>query len=172
MRHWTTCVPWGSLRLMLILIPIDIGINQSDETEKTRQVQKIFTLFSKASSVVVWLGAAYKDTTAAVDYLSLPGEERSAMKQATFYSSPDSMERMQMYEICQGLIDLCCRPWIRRVWVQQEVIAPQNMCRYTAGLLECQFLFTKPVRLRCTNSARLSPRRLHSHRRSCTQLQC
>jgi hypothetical protein len=102
-------------------------INQRDEAEKNVQVQKMFTIYRQASATMAWLGEAGTDTPIAIDCLT---DERRLEGKADVLTY-----NQRLYE---GLADLYTRPWIRRVWVQQEVMASKNLL-LRCGHLEIPF---------------------------------
>lgn len=109
-------------------------INQRNNEEKSFQVQNIFVVFSKALTVLAWLGEEIGSTTDAVQLLRAGAKKRASEVGLPKPTTGDehlvasvSRERdlagpITLEEIA-GLEDLCRRPWISRAWVQQEVFA-------------------------------------------------
>jgi hypothetical protein len=86
-----------------------VCINQDDDDEKSSQVQRMATIFSKSVMTIVYLGPAAEHTALAMEHLK--------PKSRDVESEDESRSRL----LLAGLIDIYTRPWMRRVWVQQEV---------------------------------------------------
>ncbi|KAK5709982.1 hypothetical protein LTR17_019311 [Elasticomyces elasticus] len=84
-------------------------INQFDKYEKSAQVRNMFTIYHKAQRVLAWLGHEGIGTADAITKAT-----------QSWDTKPDSHE-------INALADLCFRSWARRVWVQQEVFAAQDL---------------------------------------------
>lgn len=84
-----------------------VCINQQDQKEKGKQVQSMAKIYSKASSVIVWLGEATLDSGQALEEIRMAaaGEE-----QRTKHSSNES-----------AIFGLLERPWFQRIWVRKQV---------------------------------------------------
>ncbi|KAK3655673.1 hypothetical protein LTR56_003322 [Elasticomyces elasticus] len=90
-------------------------IYQCDDSEKSAQVRTMFTIYHKAQRVLAWLGHEGVRTGEAID-------------KATQSSDMDS----ESHEVAEwhdtvALVDLCLRPWARRIWIQQEVFAAKEL---------------------------------------------
>ena len=85
-------------------------INQEDFAEKSKQIQIMLLIFSKAKRVIAWLGRS-KD-----------GAEESLMRKV-------AQSQRQAFEQCdQAATDqLIRRPWFSRTWVRQEVFAATDL---------------------------------------------
>ena len=81
-----------------------ICINQSDNYERQYQVSRMGHIYSKASNVVAWLGAASYESDLAVAYLN----------NAELFLPDDG-------EALAAVSDLLQRPYWRRVWIVQEL---------------------------------------------------
>lgn len=80
-------------------------IHQSDDEEKSQQVQKILSIFSRASRVIIWLGDAGPHTAAAIRCMNEGFCDLLGMGLADFTE-----------DVWDGLCDLYSRPWIFRIW--------------------------------------------------------
>ena len=100
-------------------------INQADDTEKSFQVRNMFMMYSRASTVVVWLGEAGQHTESAIKYARVEHQRRQRCSSAV---PKDGQNWPAM--IYDGLVELVSRDWIRRVWVQQEIFAARNSVIY------------------------------------------
>lgn len=118
-------------------------INQYDVTEKGHQVLQMFHLYKKATTVVVWLGAAGKNTKIASQLLTrydqgegldlygietAEGQEVHPFLNPIGKMSPADPARLSeiyktLHRVWDGLEDLLGRPWLRRTWVIQELSA-------------------------------------------------
>jgi len=114
-------------RLEIDALCHDTGIKQTDEEEKSHQVQKMFTIFNKASQVLVWLGEAGRYTAIALDFMKVPGillPSCEALVVTAEGSLPMDSDISQTWE---GILDLYSRAWSRRLWVQQEIFAARRI---------------------------------------------
>jgi hypothetical protein len=90
-------------------------INQSDTLERSRQVQKMVSIYKKALSVKVWLGEEGKHTKALLQHLLIAsGYDQDGEATIIDHVTP---------EIVHGLEDFLKRDWFVRVWTMQEVWA-------------------------------------------------
>lgn len=119
-----------------------ICINQSDDIEKSGQVQQLKDIYESASDVVVWLGPASHDSDMGMDTLAQHGKEAADMdlhqistKDINNWSEPNATALSKhigkfVHEMAlrhglelptmeiQGIF---YRPWFQRVWILQEV---------------------------------------------------
>jgi hypothetical protein len=100
-------------------------IDQQNKEERARQVQLMRSIYSKAVSVVIWLGPEEDDSIGAVNFM----EEISKLanrpaKVASILSSRDSIEDLI------AVAALFERPYWRRLWVVQEVFNARNVLVY------------------------------------------
>lgn len=115
-----TALRWLRLTDSPRLLWVDaICINQTDEAEKSIQIQNMFTLFYRAEKgTVAWLG-----------------EKRECGVEAFRFLQESSMDQRHRRECVPGLVYilkgihiLCQRRWFRRTWVRQEVYAARTLC--------------------------------------------
>jgi hypothetical protein len=83
-----------------------ICINQTNPSERTHQVRLMADIYGKASRVIVWLGAAYEDSDAAM---------RGLLTSRDHERSPETASWIL------ALVGLCSRPYWHRLWVLQEL---------------------------------------------------
>ncbi|EME43598.1 hypothetical protein DOTSEDRAFT_72834 [Dothistroma septosporum NZE10] len=87
-----------------------ICINQGDDYERSSQVSRMGTIYSKASKVVIWLGESADGSDQAMKVLasaasrSNPAEIADDIRQAT-----------------AAIVQLLSRPYWQRAWVVQEI---------------------------------------------------
>jgi hypothetical protein len=92
-------------------------INQVDLDEKASQVKNMGKVYSAATQVMLWLGAATPQSRAAFRYI--------ASRQRLDW--PDDWEREKNYKGLGDVLLLLARPWFHRVWVVQEVTLNDNV---------------------------------------------
>ncbi|KAI1455534.1 HET-domain-containing protein [Annulohypoxylon moriforme] len=93
-----------------------ICIDQGNVQERNHQVQMMKRIFSTASSVIIWLGDAegcIRDTLEMI----LQCNWSRGKKNLFNYSK----------EALQGLVELFTRPWWKRIWIIQEVVAAREL---------------------------------------------
>ncbi|KAI5357970.1 putative heterokaryon incompatibility [Septoria linicola] len=102
-----------------------VCINQSDDTEKSKQVQRMRAIYSQAASVIIWLGKANQDIQIMFEGLQrlqdLLSKEVHTIELAkvlwpTAFKSQNARAKAE-----NGLQILLHRPWFQRVWILQEV---------------------------------------------------
>ncbi|EWG53266.1 hypothetical protein FVEG_17085 [Fusarium verticillioides 7600] len=91
-----------------------ICIDQSNITERGKQVRIMAEVYCKARQVIVWLGEATPDSKVAMQKIS---------KVAEGHYIPAEEDKI----IPESIAALLKRPWFRRVWVLQEVAAAQHV---------------------------------------------
>ncbi|KAF2188764.1 HET-domain-containing protein [Zopfia rhizophila CBS 207.26] len=99
-----------------------ICINQEDLQERSRQVQLVAKIYSKANRVIVWLGETADNSDRALEEIRIAADEE--------YTNSSNSETIQ-----QAIFALLQRPWFRRIWVLQEVAAARHVL-IMCGLME------------------------------------
>ncbi|KAJ9605788.1 hypothetical protein H2200_009637 [Cladophialophora chaetospira] len=94
-----------------------IVINQLDPIEKSAQVQHVFTIFKKATQVIIWLDEG--QDTLALRYLET---QDSLCHPQTPTTCVDCMA-----EVRNGLLSLCQRSYFSRTWIRQEIFAARRL---------------------------------------------
>lgn len=98
-------------------------IDQSNLEEKALQIPNMYSIFKKARRVVAWLGDATACTRYAVEVLlATQPSWKTIAEQVEDGSIPDPV---MVYE---GIQDILNRPWLRRAWVVQEIVAARHLC--------------------------------------------
>jgi ankyrin repeat protein len=109
-----------------------ICINQENLPERGHQVRQMSSIYKEAEQVIIWLGQATPDTNLVYH------DMQSLEKQAVHHACSDwrsSDERWQLlwsnvgiqrsnldrHAQQEGLKNLLCRSWFKRVWILQEV---------------------------------------------------
>lgn len=89
-----------------------LSIDQSNSPERAEQVVMMPQIFLKAVRVIVWLGAAYGNSDAAVDAFARPRRYWSSKRRRLqLWASPAG----------QGVQAVCQGPYWQRLWVFQEL---------------------------------------------------
>jgi hypothetical protein len=89
-----------------ILLIDAVCINQTDTKEKEYQIPLMAEIYTKARSVVIWLGEAQHNSDQTLEAIRLAGEKST---------SPSSTELSQ-----QAILKLFQRQWFRRIWVREQ----------------------------------------------------
>jgi hypothetical protein len=113
-----------------------LSINQSDEEEKSHQVQQMGSIYRNAERVMIWLGQATYET----DYL-MHFAQQLEREYIHYTSHNQEISDDQWAHICllivrelrdpqrdlliKGLELLLCREWFKRVWIIQETVNAQ-----------------------------------------------
>jgi hypothetical protein len=114
-----------------------ICINQKDDKEKAMQVQQMGTVYARASTVVIWLGLANKDSKASLEFLHEvaqdPAIKDEAIASALFptdrvWGGPNSMDLVDASFTLSGALmnTLRGREYWYRLWILQEVVLGTN----------------------------------------------
>ncbi|KAM3081746.1 hypothetical protein ACMFMG_005192 [Clarireedia jacksonii] len=104
-------LPTGQLQIWVD----SIRINQLDDSERNAQVRQMATIYSKASSVLVWLGEADSSSKFALEFAS-------QIISTDFLWNESWWEQYGFIALAQILE----RPWFRRGWVLQEAAFSKN----------------------------------------------
>ncbi|KIW00860.1 uncharacterized protein PV09_07617 [Verruconis gallopava] len=94
-----------------------VCINQSDNEEKSWQVQMMREIYEKATRVAAWIGPAADNSALLIDQLmDLPERRlREHLTRHEYWTPPeDSIDLRAFWALIK-------RPYWRRVWVQQEL---------------------------------------------------
>lgn len=127
------------IREILSPVPLWVDavcINQVDEEEKTLQLKKMTTIYSQASTVLVWLGPAdgtglhildvlHGQFKAAAERLSSVEEMRTLLCQQEEHRNDNAWDfctRAEGLELSIALWTLFSSPVWRRVWIMQELV--------------------------------------------------
>lgn len=102
-----------------------ICINQRDLPERASQVHQMKDIYQRASIVVVWLGDANNSSTQAFDALHGILEHLDWQgKVPSWIVDPDRVT--QNTKEWRAISEILYRPWFRRMWVIQEVLAARR----------------------------------------------
>ncbi|KAG8160972.1 hypothetical protein KVR01_009236 [Diaporthe batatas] len=92
-----------------------VCINQGDVQERNHQVSLMKRIFSKATSVYIWLGNAFDNSQVAMDFLGNTGMKPLRLQvhdQRPIWGSQEG----------RAIRDLFQRPYWSRMWIIQEII--------------------------------------------------
>ncbi|KAK5709704.1 hypothetical protein LTR17_019523 [Elasticomyces elasticus] len=93
-------------------------IDQSNASEKTRQINQMGRIYYQARKVVVWLGPQHSDSDAAMNAIAMYATQyRDRRKQGKFWSEPGGV----------AVTRLCQRAYWTRLWILQELIFAQRI---------------------------------------------
>lgn len=107
-----------------------ISINQKDDQERSSQVQRMGSIYSMASSVLVWLGPEKDDSKLALKSLHDLGAEVEITTSRKRYRSPGTREPLYFWSSSElpysdrtwkAVYDIINRPWFSRLWIVQEI---------------------------------------------------
>ena len=108
-----------------------ICINQSDKTEKSLQIQKMFSIFRKAKSVPVWLDhEAPRDQYFFNIFMYLDAGQTPVSEA----SKAQLLCNKCISVFIPGMNRLKCLPWFKRTWVRQEVFAAREISLHIGTL--------------------------------------
>ncbi|KAJ9618447.1 hypothetical protein H2203_009044 [Taxawa tesnikishii (nom. ined.)] len=91
-------------------------INQYDNAEKSSQILNMLAIFEKAETVIVWLGEPAEGSCLAFGYIPHYALGR-ATEHARWHCNKGGVR------LYRGLRYVYSRPWLRRVWIRQEIFA-------------------------------------------------
>ncbi|EHK27153.1 uncharacterized protein TRIVIDRAFT_138489, partial [Trichoderma virens Gv29-8] len=92
-----------------------ICINQSDVNERNHQVGLMRQIYTNATAVYVWLGCESSNSNLAMDYITEKASKKLKAKGLGFRPIWSEQEG-------EALVELCERPYWRRMWIIQEII--------------------------------------------------
>lgn len=100
-----------------------ICINQSNIKERNHQVGLMSQIYTNASAVYIWLGRESNDSDLAMEYIT---------RQASKELKTEGMRYRPLWSQQEGraLVELCERPYWRRMWIIQEVISARNIIAF------------------------------------------
>lgn len=116
-----------------------ICINQTDEEEKGTQIPLMREIYSRARTVVVWMGHSTPETDI---FFTEFQEMRVKLKtwKAKYDADPDCPNPDREERPCQeeafwsGLSRLLSNEWFRRLWTYQEIVLPITATLLCGGL--------------------------------------
>lgn len=118
-----------------------ICINQANNSEKSRQVQMMNVIYSRAEALLVYLGEHDDDThdaTWMIDHIVDQMQKKECDKKDLYYienAHPDEWRKIQ------GILN---RPWFERVWTIQEFVAASEVY-FICGDWTIDFNLLRPI---------------------------
>jgi hypothetical protein len=112
---------------LLNLVWIDaLCIDQSSFEERNSQVKLMRNIYESSSEVLVWLGPASDNSALAASFLPHITKTLSKLPEL-FHSSIGTLHHHPSVPgeddpRWKALLQLLCRPWFSRIWVQQEIM--------------------------------------------------
>jgi hypothetical protein len=107
-------------------------INQSDNDEKSSQVQQMKSTFANAQQVIIWLGLQSGDSKHAlwlldhIAYLSQAYSSHKLTREQRLSKLWDELVSKEDMNGIEALKNLFSRPWWSRVWVLQEAMTAER----------------------------------------------
>lgn len=109
-----------------------ICIDQSNDTERAEQVRKMSQIFSRAATVLLWLGPASNDSESAISLLQYLGEQIEISKEDDWiFIQPGAIEP-QLHKLAyhlpldnlqwKAIQQLVERPYFERLWSKCNVL--------------------------------------------------
>ncbi|KAK3984277.1 HET-domain-containing protein [Cladorrhinum sp. PSN332] len=113
-----------------------LSINQADTRERNGQVRMMADIFSRAESVIAWLGVEDQFTHNAMKIIeNIPAIPSAAWELSHFHTFLDPFRLAEFYEKFgiplgsiqvsyahwAGFLALMSRPWFKRAWIVQEI---------------------------------------------------
>lgn len=131
-----------------------ISINQGDIQEKEVQIPRMAEIYSRATSVTIWLGVESHFEHATYERLfdyarSVSRRAHSAAEQGSLEDFTKSLSLKEelgdhYISLTQALLFLASEPWFERVWVTQEVVLARRdpICYYGNSRIQLSDLGT------------------------------
>ena len=117
-------------------------INQDDVEERNMQVQRMVSIFSSASRVIVWLGLESDDSRLALEHMQYLGKQVEITNDNYFLPAPGCLhpdwflsERYLPWDdgIWRAVTRILHREWWVRVWTRQEIRLANSRSIITCG---------------------------------------
>lgn len=126
-------------RLPDVTIWIDaVCISQTDDEEKSTQVQRMGDIFANATEVLSWLGND-PGLTALLEWAAKP---RNVMQRALYHIPVQKVPR----HLRASVLDLASHRYWDRAWVQQEIILARSI-RLLCGHVEIEPIALKRLKV-------------------------
>ncbi|PQE03876.1 hypothetical protein CJF30_00006585 [Rutstroemia sp. NJR-2017a BBW] len=107
-----------------------ICINQADIPERSDQILRMRQIYAQAVLVTVWLGPERDDSDIAfqmIRTISHQGENSKEWLKDSLMTRKHSLEWRALYHMLH-------RPWWRRIWIIQEIVAAQDVVLFCGSL--------------------------------------
>ena len=102
-----------------------ICINQASKPERNDQVRRMQDIYRNASTVLVWLGDVQVRSSR-----SLLNEQKSSRGLPPLSNAGKFLTKLE------SVVDLCCAPYWRRLWIIQEMLSARKLVIY-CGPVSC-----------------------------------
>ena len=104
-----------------------VCINQVDDEEKAVQVPLMGSIYSRAFTVIVWLGIAGPCTDEALDAISSLNTDLAELAEVVDVRDMEAVGLpTDRHPIWDGLLNIFKRTWFRRLWALQEIVLAKN----------------------------------------------
>ena len=113
-----------------------ICINQADARERGEQVHLMHRIYARALQTAIWLGEEYENSDGAMKFVEKLASHVEGLSEDFKVEDPDLSKWKAVYENAENfalwiaMYYLMCRPWWKRVWVIQEIIAATSATIY------------------------------------------
>jgi hypothetical protein len=97
-------------------------INQTDDREKSLQVQRMGAIYGNADGVIVWLGN-HQGISALFEWI---GNRQHAVSRALHHVSIDQFDKPPAH-LRKYILDLIYHPYWKRAWIHQEVLLAKSL---------------------------------------------
>ncbi|KAJ9652678.1 hypothetical protein H2198_008081 [Neophaeococcomyces mojaviensis] len=111
-------------------------INQSDNKEKSWQVQQMAAIYSRARATISWLGPPSQDSNLALETLTELDKKTSRLswfiREAKEGGRPPSKIKNMALQIAgdssrwNAIVNMCARPYWTRIWIFQEMACTRD----------------------------------------------
>ena len=101
-----------------------MAINQSDNAEKSSQVQLMQDIYCRASQVIVWLGKSSSSTSRAFDLIKELGTANNEANDLLWAQWTSSTEWRSLKREFNSILEHC---WWTRAWIIQEVVLGRHV---------------------------------------------
>ena len=110
-----------------------VCIDQTNNEEKSRQVQLMCEIYRRATRTLIWLGVESVNSTAGLALAnrlykaSQSGEKKNGAKRSWWPTANQDQLTIVPSKTWKAFFDLFNRPWFTRAWVVQEVVVSSNL---------------------------------------------
>jgi hypothetical protein len=118
-----------------------ICINQTDDAEKSQQVQIMHLIYSKADRVIGWLGEEQADDNGAKSafeklsrYITLRDGNYNAKEIMQHYQDPGGTSMPKYPSEWTAICSILGKRWFSRVWIIQEIVMAPHLSLRCGGI--------------------------------------
>ena len=104
-----------------------VCIDQSNDSERSKQVLNMRDIYRGAERVVVWLGPEGDDSNIGLDFIEMMAQMHTENGDAGSNWLIKTASDPEFYTLWRAYLQLFDRTWWRRIWVIQEVSAAKEI---------------------------------------------